>query len=232
MRTAEELADLADLDDLDALLADRHSCRAFAPEGVPEPVLRAVLATAQRTASWCNTQPWQVHVVSGAARDRLSRALRERVPAGPPAPDLDVPPGYTGVHDERRRESGLALYASLGIERGDRAARDEQALRNFDFFGAPHALVVTTDRSQGTYGAVDCGGYVATLLLAARAAGLATCAQAAVAMYSDVVRTQLGLAEGRAVVCAVALGRADPTHPVNAFRTSRADVDDVATFVR
>jgi len=46
------------------------------------------------------------------------------------------------------------------------------------------------------------------------------------------VREHLALPEDRLVVCAVALGLADPDHPANAFRTTRADVDEVVTFVR
>ncbi|WP_245596446.1 nitroreductase [Nocardioides alkalitolerans] len=214
------------------LLDERYSCRAFLPGEVPEVTLRHVLALAQRTASWCNTQPWGVHLLSGEATTALADRLTAHVPTRPPVADLPLPAGYSGVYDARRKESGFALYASLGIERGDREARGAQAMLNYRFFGAPHVAIVTTDREQGTYGAIDCGGYVATLLLAAQAAGVAAVPQAAIAMASDAVREHLALPEDRLVVCAVALGLADPDHPANAFRTTRADVDEVVTFVR
>lgn len=213
------------------ILDERHSCRAFLPDPLPEQLLRRLFGLAQRTASWCNTQPWQVHLTSGAATRDLSTALLERATSGPPAPDLPMPAGYQGVYEQRRRESGFALYASLGIERSDRVARDRQAMENFRFFGAPHAAIVTSDRGQGVYGAVDCGGYVATLLLAAESLGVGAVAQAAVAMYSDTVRERLRLPDDRVVVCAVALGHPDDDHPANGFRTSRAAVDEVVRFV-
>ncbi len=216
---------------LAGLLEERHSCRAFLPEPLPGDLLHRLFQLAQRTASWCNTQPWQVHLTSGAATQDLSKILLERAESGPPAPDMPMPAGYQGVYDERRRESGFALYASLGIDRGDRAARGRQAMENFRFFGAPHAAIITSDREQGVYGAVDTGGYVATLLLAAEALGIGAVAQAAVAMYSDAVRESLRLSDDRVVVCAVSLGRADEQQPVNAFRTSRASVDEVVRFV-
>ena len=56
---------------LDRLLAERHSCRAFLPRQVPRETLEEILRTAQRTASWCNSQAWQVHIASGAACERL-----------------------------------------------------------------------------------------------------------------------------------------------------------------
>jgi len=216
---------------LDALLAERYSCRAYRPEEVPEETVREVFGLAQRTASWCNTQPWQVVVTRGGATRDLATGLAAHVAASPPSSDLDLPAGYSGVYDERRRTSGFALYASLGIERHDREGRARQTMRNFDFFGAPHVAIVTTDREQGTYGAVDCGGYVATLLLALRSRGIDSIAQAAIAMYSDGVRELLALPEDRLVVCAVSFGYADPDHPANAFRTERAGVDDVVRIV-
>ena len=100
-----------------------------------------------------------------------------------------------GVYAERRRASGYGLYTALGIERSDHDARAGQMLENFRFFGAPHVALITTDAGLGTYGAVDCGGYVATFLSAATSLGVATCAQAALALYSDGVREHLGLGE-------------------------------------
>lgn len=66
---------------------------------------------------------------------------------------------------------------------------------------------------------------------AATALGVATIPQAAIAMHSDAVREFLALPEDRLVVCAVAFGYADPEHPVNQFRTSRASVEEAVTYV-
>ena len=217
-------------DGLALLLDERYSCRGYLPDPVPESTQRRLFELAQRTASWCNTQPWQVTVTSGAATTRFAEALTAYIGTNPPRSDFEIPARYSGVYDERRKESGFALYESLGIAREDRAARAEQAARNFSFFGAPHVAIITTDRDQGVYGAIDCGAYVATLMLAARSLGIASVAQAAVAMYSDGVREHLGLAEDRMTVCAVSFGYEDPEHPANAFRTSRATVDAAVDF--
>lgn len=216
----------------DELMSQRWSCRAYDPEPVPDEVLDRVLVTAQRTASWCNTQPWQVHLLSGDAAEWLGKELSAHVlSGGAGVADLPVPERYSGVYDARRREAGYGLYESLGIERSDFAARTEQMLKNFSFFGAPHVLIITTDREQGTYGAIDCGGYVANLMNAALEQGLGSIAQGAIAMHSGKVRELLDIPDDRAVVCAVALGRPDERHPVNSFRTSRAELDGVVVRV-
>lgn len=216
---------------LSEILEQRWSCRAFRPGAVPEQTLRDVLKLAQRTPSWCNTQPWHVHLLGPDATARFAASLTAHVQSSAPSPDLPMPAEYVGVYRDRRRESGFALYASLGIARDDLEARGRQMLRNFSFFGAPQVAVVTTDRSQGVYGAIDCGGYVANLLNAAHAHGVATVPQAAVAMYSGHVREVLGIGDDRLVVCAVGLGFADEADPVNRFRTSRASLDEAVTFV-
>lgn len=66
----------------------RHSVRAFRSDPVPESMLHQVLADAQRAPSNCNTQPWDVHIVSGARRDRLSRALHTASEGGQLSPDF------------------------------------------------------------------------------------------------------------------------------------------------
>lgn len=116
----------------------------------------------------------------GETTRRFAKSLTEHAETHAEAPDLDMSSGYHGVDRDRRRAAGYALYASLGISKEDRDARVAQRLKNFDFFGAPHVAIVTTDREQGAYGAIDCGGYVTNLLLAAQSLGVATIPQAAV----------------------------------------------------
>lgn len=221
--------------ELTDVLSQRWSCRAYRPEPVEPDVLRDIFATAQQTASWCNTQPWGVHLLSGDAVTWLGEQLVAHVVehASPEqqSPDLDLPAAYTGVYQQRRREAGYALYEALDIERSDHLRRAEQMLLNYTFFGAPHAAIITSDRAQGTYGAVDCGGYVATLMNVALDRGVASIAQGAIGMYAGAVRELLDLPEDRVVVCGVALGRPDEEHPVNTFRTDRAALEELVTVV-
>lgn len=216
---------------LEAVLQSRFSCRKFLRESVPRAELERILAGAQRTASWCNAQPWSVHMLSGQALADLSHALLVAAEQGLASSDLAPPSAYRGRYGERRRASGYALYDALGIGRGDREARWAQAMENYRFFGAPHAAIITSDRDLGVYGAVDCGGYVTNLVNLAAAAGVASCPQAAIAMLSDVVREVLRLPDDRVVVCAVALGYADHRHPANSWRTDRADLTETVTWL-
>lgn len=216
---------------LSDLLETRHSCRAFLPAPVPRPVIERILELAQRTPSWCNTQPWQVVITEGKGTERFREGLAAYVRSAPQQPDFEFPREYVGVHQERRKECALQLYTSVGIEPGDRAASAQQTMKNFDLFDAPHVAVISSDEALGAYGAVDCGLYVNSLLLAAHALGVATVPQAALAGSAPYLRDFFGLPETRKIVCAISFGYADTGHPANAFRTSRAGLDAVATWV-
>ena len=214
---------------LERLLADRWSCRGFTGEQVPRDVIERLLTIAQRTPSWCNVQPWQLVITSGEETVRLKEALLESFDWS--GSDFDFPTSYNGVYRERRRESGWQLYDAVGVAKGDREASALQMLRNFEFFGAPHAAIITTDADLGVYGAIDCGLYVESFLLAAQALGLGACAQAALAAGSPFLHEYFDLPETRKVVCGIAFGYADPGHPTATYRTSRASLDEVVTFV-
>lgn len=214
---------------LERLLTDRWSCRGFTDEPVPRDVIERLLTIAQRTPSWCNTQPWQLVITSGEETTKLRDAFLESFDwAGS---DFEFPVSYNGVYRERRRESGWQLYEAVGVQKGDREASALQMLRNFEFFGAPHVAILTTDADLGVYGAIDCGLYVDSFLLAAQALGLGACAQAALAAGSPFLRDYFDLDDSRRVVCGISFGYADPDHPTATYRTSRVGLEDVVTFV-
>jgi len=210
------------------LLTDRSSCRAFRPDPVPRETTERMLQLAQRSATWCNTQPWQVIVTEGEATERFRRALLARATKSvPPSvadqePDLSFPTAYSGVYQERRREVAWQLYESVGVAYGDRAASARQTLRNFELFDAPHALIITSPTELGVYGAIDCGLYLQALLLAAESLRLGMVAQAALASYGPSVREFFGLSDNRLVVAGCSFGYSDEQHPANSFRSRRA----------
>ncbi len=217
---------------LEELLNERYSVRAFLPQQVPRQTIEQVLAVAQRTASWCNSQPWQVVIASGAAKERFRQLIHAEASSGAPEDgDFAFPREYLGVYLERRRESGFQLYNTLGITRGDKAAYARQALENYNFFGAPHVAIIHSTEALGVYGAIDCGAYVGNFMLAAQALGLGTIPQAALARHSGLIRRHFKLGDDRRVVCGISFGFADHAHKVNSYRTSRASIADTATFV-
>ncbi len=216
-----------------SVLERRWSCRAFLPDAVPDELVREMFAMAQRTPSWCNTQPWEVWVTAPAETDVIRQALLEAVDRSRPAEPTDLarPVEYTGARLDRRRACGWQLYEAVGITRGDRLSSAAQARRNFELFGAPHLAIVTAPAELADYGPVDVGLYVATLLYAADALGLGAIAQAAVAHHSALLHCHFDIPDDRRIVVAVSFGYADLDHPANRFRTARAAIEECVHWV-
>jgi nitroreductase len=218
--------------DFEQVIRERYSCRRYLPGPVAAEIIRGILEVAQQTPSWCNCQPWQVLLVSGEAIERFRDKLYAHAAQGSAAkPDFPFPLRYEGVYRERRKVCGVQLYQALGIGREDKASAAQQSLENFRFFGAPHVALITTEEELGVYGAVDCGLYVSNFMLAAQNLGVASIAQAALASYPDFMRDHFGLPSKRKFVCGISFGYADPTHPINTYRTTRASEADSTTWI-
>lgn len=217
---------------LDQLLADRYSCREFADTPVPVEVVDEIIAAASLTPSWCNTQPWHLHVSDPATTEQWRRELAERMAAGSPsAPEVEFPRKYEGEFDARRRAAAWQLYEAVGVEHGDRAGSLRQTMRNFDFFGAPHVAILTTEEVLGTYGALDCGLFLQSFLLAARSRGVDAIPQAALALQAPFFREKLGLDDARQVLVGISFGYALPDAPANNYRTPRKELSQTRTWV-
>ena len=84
------------------VVAQRRSLRAFLPEAVPQAELDEIFGTALRAPSNCNSQPWLVHVVSGAKLDALRDELPKRFLAGELSLDFPYDGKYEGVYKDRQ----------------------------------------------------------------------------------------------------------------------------------
>ncbi|MGV0744407.1 nitroreductase [Mycolicibacterium sp. XJ870] len=212
--------------DLEEAIAERHSTRLFLPDKpVPRELVDEALELAVRAPSNSNVQPWQVVFTSGAARNRLVKALLEAAQASDPQiPEL--PEAFA----HHRFEVGAALFGSLGIARRDAEARRAVVLRNWEFFRAPLAGIVCIHRDLDYVDGVGVGMFLQTLLLALTARGLDSCVQVSIVGYPDVVRSQLDIGEDTRILCGLAVGYADPEFPANSIRTPRNPVSQNVVF--
>ena len=217
-------------------LCTRRSVRAFRPTPVERELVERLLATASRSASNSNTQPWRVHVVAGEAKRRLAQDLWESLDAGlrdeqPGYPYQPGPDQWVEPYRSRRAAFGDQLYRrALGVEPGDAEGRDRHHRRNYEFFGAPVGLILTTSAHARAGALVDAGLFLQALMLTAREYGLDTCPQASFVDFHRVLRRHLGISDDEIVVCGLALGYADPEHPLGDLATPRESVPRFATF--
>lgn len=210
-----------------AAVTARRSVRAYTDRPVPDAALDAILAAALRSPSGGNLQPWQVHVVRGASLEALRTRITAAQEAGhSEAPNHAVyPDALWEPYRSRRFENGEDLYRTIGIGRADKAGRLAQLAQNFQLFGAPVGLFFAIDRRMGGAQWIDIGMMMQTVMLLAVEQGLATCPQAAWAMWPDTLRDALALDEDMVVIAGMALGYED-SHPINTLRTTRQSIED------
>ena len=220
---------------IDAAILSRRSMRAFLPTPVPREQVEDILRVASRAPSGTNTQPWQVHVLTGAARQRLSDRILAiyEDPAELAKHQQEYayyPKTWSSPYLDRRRKVGWDLYERLGIEKADKARMHQQHGRNYRFFDAPVGLVFSIDRVMELGSWLDYGMFLQSLMLAARARGLHTCPQAAFTQFHRVIAEELAFRPEQMLVCGMALGYADPAAPENGLVTERAPVSEFARF--
>ncbi|WP_040496455.1 nitroreductase [Ilumatobacter nonamiensis] len=207
----------------------RKSVRAFLPDPVDDDLLAELLTKASRSPSGGNVQPWRIYVLNGDSMARFREFLSDREP-GPSAYDI-YPPKLHEPYRSSRYKIGEQMYASIGIEREDKAGRFAQFAKNLDFFGAPAAIFCFIDRVMGPPQWSDLGMFLQTFMLLAQEAGLDTCPQEAWAVHEPAVMEFGDVPEELRLFCGVAIGKADEEHPINSVESEREPLDVFATFL-
>jgi nitroreductase len=217
---------------IDDVLRARKSVRAFRPDPVPRELVEEILRMASCAPSGTNVQPWKMHVVAGDLRRRLEEdvlAYRETNP-----PDTSAEFARESKRKEpyqsRMRKLGKDMYTLIGIPKGDKRANWEQWGRNYKFFDAPVGIIFTIDKDLDRMSYVDLGMFMQSLMLAAKARGLDTCAQGAWNAFWSATRRVLNVPEEDYIVCGISLGYADETHPVNTLVSEREPLENFAVF--
>ena len=220
--------------DIFDVIHQHRSIRAYKPDPVPPALLREVIGLGRHAPSGSNIQPWRVHVMTGSTLRRVGDAIQRAFLANEPGHRRDYDYYTDPVYEPylaRRRQCGWGLYGTLGIGRGDHAKSRAYRATNYNFFGAPAGLVFTIERGLEKGSWLDYGMFLQTIMLAARARGLHTCAEASIASYPDIVRRELGIGAEWVVICGMAMGYAEPEAVVNTFQPPRIELDEYAVFL-
>ena len=210
-------------------VARRKSIRQFTDEPVDDATIRDLLVRAARAPSGGNVQPWRIYVVNGEAMARFRDFIADRpIEAG----EYDIyPPQLWEPYRTNRFTVGEQMYATLGIERDDKAGRLAQFAKNGEFFGAPAALFCFIDRRMGPPQWSDLGMFLQTFMLLAQEAGIDTCPQEYWSVRHSAVREFVAAPEIELLFCGMAIGHADTDAPINTLESERMPLDEWATFV-
>lgn len=235
-----------DANDFSKFAASRRSTRDFLPTPVDPAIIQAIITDGLTAPSWSNTRPFMVAVATGEVRDRLSAEFLKRWDAvkeardpglksklklalkryGLPTSNWLISKPYHPDLLPRSQRVGKELFGLLGIERGDKVARDASWGRNYEFFGAPVELFIFTHKTLGKFSASDAGLFMENLMLGAHARGLGTCAQGAVAVWEDAVRNEFEISDQYSLLCGMAVGYPSD-HVINTFQAHRLEATEI-----
>lgn len=218
--------------DVSTALQKRKSVRAFLDKKVDDDIIKKILQAARYSPSGVNMQPWSVYVVSGDKKNKISDKMVQAF-ENAKEPNMDYqyyPDEWIEPYKSRRKETGLLMYETLGITKEDKKGQHEQWSANYRAFDAPVVLYFFIDSVLQKGSFLDYGMFLQSIMLMATELGIASCTQAALAQYPDIVRDELEIEDNKHLVCGIALGYEDTTAPINSYKTSRIDLDDFVVF--
>jgi nitroreductase len=220
--------------DFDTLVRTRRSIRGYKKDPVPRALIEEILEVAKGAPSSMNTQPWHVHVLTGEALEEVRRRNTEVMLAGAKANrDIVTHGEYERTHRQRQVAIAIELFKVMGIERHDKAMRQDWVMRGFRQFDAPVSIVLTYDRDldPGAVVHFDLGALSYGICLAAWARGLGTVINGQGIMRSEIVREVANIPDNEVIMTCIAMGWPNDEFPANAVKADREPVDRFARFV-
>lgn len=220
--------------DFETLVQSRRSVRGYKPDPVPRALIDEIISIAKGAPSSMNTQPWHVHVLTGAPLERVRQRNTEIMLGGAKANREILTHGdYEGIHRSRQVAIAVKLFAAMGIERNDKAMRQDWVMRGFRQFDAPVSIVLTYDREldPGAVVHFDLGALSYGICLAAWDRGLGTVVNGQGIMRSEIVREEANIPDSEVIMTCIALGYPNEDFPANMVKADREPNDRFVTYV-
>ena len=172
------------------LIKQRKSVRAYLDKEVEDEKIIQILESAKHAPSGVNMQPFDVHVVSKKTKKSIENKMLVAFDKNEKE-QMDYqyyPLNWEEPYKSRRKKTGLLMYETLGIKRENKERQIQQWKANYKAFGAPVVLYFFIDSTleKGSY--LDYGMFLQSIMLAAVDQGLATCPQAALTEYPQIVK--------------------------------------------
>ncbi len=214
------------MDLLEAMKA-RRSTRVYLEKPVEKETLEKLISYAAQAPSAINIQPWELVVVSGEERKRLSRVLVKRMKER----NISCGPGAKRPLPEHfvERQRGLLQGMLPNLPAGS-SFQDFINEGSCNFYGAPTAIIIVIDKVFSSARLTDIGIILGYLVLAAHAMGLATCPIGLITAFDEDIREDLNLSEEKEVVIGIAVGYRDPSSGVNQVRSERAPLNELVKW--
>ena len=211
------------------LMKDRHSARDFQKKEIPEETLKEIVRIALDSPSWCNSQPWNVYVVSGKPLEEIRKIWI--------AKNDEKIKGYADLQPVHRTEFSERCQKNMEEEfkliKESTKDPELQAFwrKNIECFNAPTIVYLTLHKGHSKWSCYDLGGFGMALMLAAKDLGVDSVVAYELAKYPDVIRKFVKIPENEDIAVGIALGY-ENDDIVNKFRAKKSTLEDVCHFVK
>lgn len=220
--------------EFEELVRTRRSIRGYKADPVPRDVIDEIISVAKGAPSSMNSQPWHVHVLTGAPLDEIRRRNMEEMEAGvKPKRDIFTHGPYEGEHRRRQVDIAKKLFAAMGIERHDAERRQDWVRRGFRQFDAPVSIILTYDRvlDPGATCHFDLGALSYGIVLAAWDRGIGAVVNGQGISRSDIVREVARIPDDEVIMTAIAMGYPNDDFAANAVRSDREPNEAFVRYV-
>jgi len=209
------------------LMEKRHSVRYFQQKEIPEQTLKEIMATALKSPSWCNSQPWSIYVASGKTLSEIKKEWISRNEKGIKG-NADINPGHRTDTTERTQNNMNKLFKETGEFLKDPTMKnmlDSQKI----LFNTPTMVYLTLPKKRLTYSILDLGAIEMSILLAAKSHGVDSLVAYESVKFPDIIRKNCKVQDDEDIVIGIALGYEDESE-LNKFRSTKLTVDEACHF--
>ncbi|TVZ55562.1 nitroreductase [Lutibacter sp. Hel_I_33_5] len=231
---------------------NRRSIRDFKNTQVSNDIINQILKEALEAPSSSNTQPFKVVVATGDTLTNIGNELTKKYKASlslrkknifekliiarkfklkPNKIYQTIQGKYFGIYQDRRIKTAIGLYKILGIKKEDHKKRNEEMIKNFNFFGAPAAIWIFANPKMKYTALVDTGIFMQNIMLSATSKGLGTCPQGALNIWREPVDNYFDVPKGYELVCGLSLGYPSDA-VVNSYRPEKIGLEELLVSER
>ena len=212
------------------LMEKRHSARDFQKiKSITEAQLKHIISIALNSPSWCNSQPWNVYVVTGKPLEEIKKEWIKK--------NENKEKGYADIQPPHRTEFSERCQKNMQEELKliEETTKDPE-LKNFwrkniECFNAPSIVYLTVQKGHSKWSIYDLGGFGMALMLAAKDANVDSVVAYELVKYPDILRKHAKIPENEDIVVGIALGY-ESEDAVNKFRAKKSTFDEVCHFVK
>ena len=206
---------------------NRHSVRDFSDQVIDHQTIKEIIALAQKSPSWVNSQPWKVYVATGKTLQNIKDAYVKK-DAEKGYPDFPVMHRDDWSAETQKNMKQWRHEIVHHFENFDEA-HEKMSSASTHLYNSPAIVFVTIPKNSSLWSVFDAGAFCQTLMLAAKDKGLDSIPTYTSVRFPDVIRQNMDIHDNETLVIGLSLGYAkDAT--INTYRSKREDIDDIAKF--